>query len=53
MSQTQFSNTHLTGIDLSSCDIEGIAVSLNDVKGLVITQMQALNLLYLLGIKIK
>ena len=53
LTQTQFFKTSLNGIDLSQSIIEGIAVSLEDIRGAIIDSFQAINLLYLLGVKIK
>jgi len=49
----QFFKTSLKGIDLSTCKIERVAVSIEDIKGAIIDQFQAIDLLYLLGVKIK
>ena len=43
----------LKNIDFSDSIIEGIAVSIEDIKGAIINQFQAMDLLYLLGVKIK
>ena len=43
----------LKDIDLSNSNIEGIAVSIEDIKGAIINQFQAIDLMYLLGVKIK
>ena len=40
-------------IDLSESIIEGIAISPEDIKGATINEFQAVDLLYLLGVKIK
>ena len=53
LTQAQFFKTSLNNMDLSDCIIEGIAVSIQDIKGAIINQFQALDLLYLLGVKIK
>lgn len=53
LTQVQFFKTSLKGIDFSDSVIEGIAVSIEDVKGALINQYQAVDLLYLLGVKIK
>ena len=45
--------TSLKNIDLSNSQIEGIAISLEDIKGAIIDQIQAIDLLYLIGVKIK
>ena len=49
---TQFFKTSLNGIDLSNSNIDQIAVSLEDIKGAKINQMQAIDLMYLLGVKV-
>ena len=49
---TQFFKTSLSGIDLSNSNIDQIAVSLEDIKGAKINQMQAIDLIYLLGVKV-
>jgi len=43
----------LNGIDLSNTKIEGIAISIEDIKGAIIDQFQAIDLLYLIGVKLK
>ena len=43
----------LKGIDFSDSKIEGIAVSLEDIRGAIINEFQAIDLLYLIGVKIK
>ena len=53
LSQTQFFKTSLKNIDLSTCNIEGISVSLEDINGAVIEQFQVMDLIYLLGVKLK
>lgn len=53
LTQAQFFKTSLNGVDLSSSKIEQIAVSIEDIKGAIIEQFQAVELLYLLGVKIK
>ena len=52
MTQIQIFQTSLNGIDLSKCKIDGIAISIDDIKGATINQVQALDLIYLLGVKI-
>jgi hypothetical protein len=47
------SKTSLKNIDLSDSIIEGMAVSIDDIKGAIINQFQAIDLLYLIGVKIK
>lgn len=41
LDQTQFSQTKLGGIDLSSCDFESLGASLEDLQGCIISPMQA------------
>ena len=53
LSQAQFFKTSLKDIDISDANIEGIAISIEDIKGAIIDQMQALDLLYLIGVKIR
>ena len=53
LTHAQFFKTSLKEIDLSSSIIEGIAVSVEDIKGATINQFQSLDLMYLLGVKIK
>ncbi len=40
-------------IVLPNAGLEGIAISPDDIRGAIVNQFQAVNLLYLLGIKIK
>ena len=49
----QFFKVSLNGIDLSDSKIEGMSVSIEDIKGAIIDQFQAVDLLYLLGVKVK
>lgn len=49
----QFFRTTLNHIDFSSCNIEGIVVRLEDLKGVTTTQYQAIQFAKLLGIIIK
>ena len=53
LSQAQFFKTSLKDIDISDANIEGIAIPIEDIKGATIDQMQALDLLYLIGVKIR
>lgn len=53
LTQSKFFKTSLNGADLSSSKIEGIAISIEDIKGAIIDQFQAIDLLYLIGVKIK
>ena len=47
-----YEKTSLNGIDLSNSNIDQIAVSLEDIRGAKINQMQAIDLMYLLGVKV-
>lgn len=51
--QAQFFKTSLKNIDLTSSNIEGIAISLEGIKGAIIEQLQVMDLIYLLGVKLK
>ncbi len=51
--QAQVFKTSLNGIDFSDSIIEGIAVSSEDIKGAIVGQFQAIDFLYLLGVKIR
>ena len=53
LTQAQFFKTSLKGIDLSDSKIEGLAISLEDIRGAKINQFQAIDLLYLIGVKLK
>jgi uncharacterized protein YjbI with pentapeptide repeats len=50
---TQFFRTKLNKIDFSDSNIEGIVVAMEDVKGMIVSEFQALELSKLLGINIK
>lgn len=51
--QSQFFKTKLKGIDFSNSIIEAIVVSIEDLKGVIVNSLQALELTKLLEIKIK
>lgn len=53
-SKVDFFKTILKGVDLSDCTIDGITVSdtLNELKGVKINAMQAIEVVRLLGIKL-
>ena len=53
LTQTLITKTSFKNIDLSDSIIEGIAISIDDIKGAIINQFQAVDLLYLIGVKIK
>ena len=44
--------TKLSGIDFSTCDIEGIKLDNKGIKGIMVNQFQAIDLARLLGIVI-
>lgn len=53
MKQVEFLHSSLNKIDLTSDNIEGLQVSLDDLKGAIVSPSQALDLAPLLGITIK
>ena len=53
LTKVQFFKTSLKNIDLSSCKIEGLEIRIEDIKGAIIDQFQAIDLLYLIGVKVK
>ena len=53
LTQAMISKTSFKNIDLSDSIIEGIAISIENIKGAIINQFQAIDLLYLIGVKIK
>ena len=53
MKSTEFFHTKLKNIDFSSCDIKDLRVLVDSLKGAIISYDQALELVLLLGIKIK
>lgn len=53
MTQSKFFKTSLKGVDLASSKIEGMAISIEDIKGAIIDRFQAIDLLYLIGVKLK
>jgi len=53
LEETEIYKMSLEKLDLSSCNISKIMVSVNDLKGLIVSVDQALSLSLLLGIKIK
>lgn len=55
LQQAQFVKTYLKGIDLTTCDLEGLSVSdrLTELQGAVVTFYQAAELAQLLGIVIR
>lgn len=53
LTQSEFFKTSLKDTDLSNSKIEGIAIPIEDIKGAIIDQFQAIDLLYLIGVKLK
>ena len=49
----QMSGTSLSGIDLSDSDVEGLGIQLEDLKGAIVSPMQAVNFSKLLGIIVR
>ena len=53
LTQSKFFKTSLKGVDLSTSKIEKIAISIEDIKGAIIDEFQAVDLLYLIGVELK
>ena len=53
LSLTQIFKTSFKDIDLSNSTIEGISISLEDIKGAIIDSYQLNDLAFLLGVKIR
>ena len=53
LTSSEFFKTKLKGIDLSNSEIDGLSTTLEELKGLSVNQIQALELSKLLGIIIK
>ena len=51
--EADFSHAPLRGIDLRTSRISGITLNISDLKGAVITSLQAMDLLPLLGVIIE
>lgn len=51
--RSEFYMTSLKDIDMTTNHIEGMTIALNDLRGLIVNEQQALSLSSLLGIKIK
>lgn len=51
--ESEFLNTKLGGIDFSSCNINNIGITTNDIKGVIVSEEQALMLINLFGIVVK
>ena len=52
LTASQWDNTPMKGLDGTTCKLDGIRVSLYDLRGLKVTEIQALSLAGLLGIEI-
>lgn len=53
ISECQMSGTKLKDIDLTSCDIEGISVRIEDLKGAIVSPIQAVSLSKLMGVIVR
>ena len=53
LTEAQFYKTSLDGVDLSNSKIEKIGITIEDIKGAIIDQLQVVDVLYLLGVKLK
>ena len=53
LSYANFSGTKLKGIDFSNSEIDEITCYLEDLKGAIMNEIQALEFLKIIGIKIK
>ena len=51
--EADFSHASLRGIDLRTSRISGITLNISDLKGAIITSLQAMDLLPLLGVVIE
>ena len=49
----EFSGTNLKGIDLTSCEIDGIGARIEDLNGVIVSPEQAISLSGLMGIVVK
>ena len=46
-------HTNMGNIDLSTCDISGIKVNSESLKGIIINERQAVELITILGVNVK
>ena len=53
LSRLELFDTKLKNIDLSSCTIDGLHASIDNVKGATMNQFQALMIAEMVGIKVK
>jgi uncharacterized protein YjbI with pentapeptide repeats len=53
MKQIQMSGTKLKDIDLSTCDIEGIGIRIEELYGAIVSNIQVIDFAKLLGLVIK
>ncbi|GAU78322.1 pentapeptide repeat-containing protein [Fusibacter sp. 3D3] len=51
--ESQCSGAKLNGLDFRTCDIEGLGARIEDLKGIVITAVQAVSIARILGVVIK
>jgi uncharacterized protein YjbI with pentapeptide repeats len=50
---SQMSGTSLNGMDISDCEFEGVNLSTSDIKGAIVSPMQAVDFSKLIGLIIK
>jgi uncharacterized protein YjbI with pentapeptide repeats len=53
MTQVRLSGTKLKDVDLSTCSIDGLGVSLEDLPGVIVSPAQAVDLAKLTGLIVK
>ena len=51
--QSELASLHHKGLDLSTCQIQGAMFDLASLKGLIINDFQAVDLIGILGVKVK
>lgn len=52
-SQSEISHTNFSGIDFSSCKLSGFMIDFDSLKGIIVNQFQAAEIVSLLGIEVK
>lgn len=53
LTRTSFFHTPLKGMDLRTCELRGIRVAMEDLKGAIISPEQAIDLIAYLGVEVK
>ena len=53
LTNSYFNKTSLSKVDLTTCDIMGIDVDIDDIRGAEVTAIQGLDLTRLIGLVIK